>query len=69
MIGILRLRIPSKYAHRPDVDSRTAIVRELHVYGPQIPIGHHLDEGWQHKGWGSKLLRTAEEITYYEFNS
>lgn len=68
LVGILRLRIPSEYAHRPEVDSRTAIVRELHVYGPQIPIGDYVDEGWQHKGWGSKLLKTAEEITRYEFS-
>lgn len=68
LIGILRLRIPSSYAHRPEIDSRTAIIRELHVYGPQIPIGTYWDNGWQHKGWGSKLLKTAEEIAYLEFN-
>jgi len=68
LIGILRLRIPSRYVHRSEVDSRTAIVRELHIYGPQIPIGDYSEDGWQHKGWGSKLLRTAEEIAYYEFN-
>ncbi|MEM1526132.1 MAG: tRNA uridine(34) 5-carboxymethylaminomethyl modification radical SAM/GNAT enzyme Elp3 [Ignisphaera sp.] len=67
LVGLLRLRIPSSYAHRPEVDSRTAIVRELHVYGPQIPIGRYWESGWQHRGWGSKLLKLAEEIARYEF--
>lgn len=67
VIGILRLRIPSAYAHRPEIDNKTAIVRELHVYGPQIPIGNRNENAWQHKGWGSKLLKTAEEIARYEF--
>jgi len=68
VIGILRLRIPSEYAHRPEIDTRTALVRELHVYGPQIPVGRYSDEGWQHRGWGSKLLEVAEEIARYEFS-
>ncbi len=68
VVGILRLRIPSEHAHRPEIDTRTALVRELHVYGPQIPVGKHSDSGWQHRGWGSKLLREAEEIARYEFS-
>lgn len=68
VIGILRLRIPSEYAHRLEIDSKTAIIRELHVYGPQIPVNMRYDYGWQHKGWGYKLLRTAEEIARYEFS-
>ncbi|MEM4789009.1 MAG: tRNA uridine(34) 5-carboxymethylaminomethyl modification radical SAM/GNAT enzyme Elp3 [Ignisphaera sp.] len=68
LVGLLRLRIPSSYVHRPEIDSRTALVRELHVYGPQIPVGEYWEKGWQHKGWGSKLLKTAEEIARYEFN-
>ncbi len=68
LVGLLRLRIPSPMAHRPEVDSSTAIVRELHVYGPQIPIGDYDESGWQHKGWGSKLLAIAEEIARYEFS-
>ncbi|MEL9939687.1 MAG: tRNA uridine(34) 5-carboxymethylaminomethyl modification radical SAM/GNAT enzyme Elp3 [Ignisphaera sp.] len=68
LVGLLRLRIPSAKAHRPEIDSSTAIVRELHVYGPQIPIGDRNEDGWQHRGWGSKLLATAEEIAKYEFS-
>jgi elongator complex protein 3 len=69
LIGLLRLRIPSEKAHRAEIDrGRTAIVRELHVYGTQVPIGEHDDVAWQHRGWGAKLLKTAEEIARYEFS-
>jgi len=68
LVGLLRLRIPSSKAHRPEIDGRTAIVRELHVYGPQVPVDSVDPEAWQHKGWGRKLLFTAEEIARYEFS-
>ena len=68
IVGLLRLRIPSEKPHRMEIDSKTALVRELHVYGPQVPVDTHTDEAWQHKGWGKRLLRTAEEIAKYEFN-
>lgn len=67
IVGILRLRIPSDNVHRPELRSRVAVVRELHVYGPQIPVGSRDDYSWQHRGWGSKLLEKAEEISRYEF--
>lgn len=68
IVGLLRLRIPSSKAHRPEIDSRTAIVRELHVYGPQVPVNSIDPKAWQHRGWGRKLLLTAEEIARYEFS-
>jgi len=60
LIGYLRLRIPSLRAHRPEVDDSTAIVRELHVYGPEVPIGRESPHAWQHKGVGQELLSAAE---------
>jgi len=68
IIGFLRLRIPSEKAHRPEVDSRTAIVRELHVYGPQVPVGEKPLFEWQHRGWGRKLMIEAERIAQEEFD-
>lgn len=65
--GILRLRIPSDRVHRTELKGRTAIVRELHVYGMQVPVGVHDESSWQHRGWGSKLLKEAEEIAKHEF--
>ena len=67
--GFLRLRIPSENAHRWEIDGKTAIVRELHVYGPQIPVGERNSEFWQHKGLGRKLLFEAEKIAREEFDS
>ncbi|MEA1904695.1 MAG: GNAT family N-acetyltransferase, partial [Candidatus Hadarchaeota archaeon] len=38
-------------------------VRELHVYGPMVPVSERAEENeWQHRGWGRRLLRKAEEI-------
>ncbi len=64
LVGYLRLRIPSGNAHRSEIVSElTAIVRELHVYGPLVPVGRHLVKAWQHKGYGSILLSEAERIS------
>jgi elongator complex protein 3 len=64
LLGYLRLRIPSPNAHRPEITKiPSAIVRELHVYGPLVPVGRHVDEAWQHKGYGLRLLDEAEHIT------
>lgn len=60
LIGYLRLRIPSSKAHRPEVNGSTAIIRELHVYGPEVPIGRRDPEAWQHMGFGQRLLEEAE---------
>ena len=64
LIGYLRLRIPSEKAHRREIGNRPcAIIRELHVYGPLVPVGKHLAKAWQHKGYGAILLDQAERIT------
>ncbi len=65
--GFLRMRIPSKKAHRPEINDGTAIVRELRVYGQLVDVGDRLEEGWQHRGLGAKLMRKAEEIALSEF--
>ncbi len=50
LIGYVRLRINS---------DGTAAVRELKVFGRSSPLG---DRGeWQHRGFGHRLLREAEE--------
>jgi elongator complex protein 3 len=62
LIGYLRLRMPSDKANRREVTPGTAIIRELHVYGPEVPIGKRLQDAWQHTGLGRKLLAEAEAI-------
>jgi elongator complex protein 3 len=64
LIGYLRLRIPSERAHRPEVKAKPcSIVRELHVYGPLVPVGKRLAKAWQHRGYGGILLAEAERLT------
>ncbi len=50
LIGFARLRL-----------EREAFLRELHVYGKTTRIGLKGDS-WQHKGFGSKLLKEAESL-------
>ncbi|MGA8903393.1 MAG: tRNA uridine(34) 5-carboxymethylaminomethyl modification radical SAM/GNAT enzyme Elp3 [Candidatus Bathyarchaeia archaeon] len=61
LIGYLRLRLPSERAHRPEVDAVTAVIRELHVYGTEVPVGLRYGGAWQHTGLGRKLLAEAEK--------
>jgi elongator complex protein 3 len=69
LIGYLRLRIPSAKAHRPEINSiPSALVRELHVYGPLVPVGKHLTRAWQHKGYGAILLCEAERVAQEEYD-
>jgi len=69
LIGYLRLRIPSEKAHRQEVKAKPcSIVRELHVYGPLVPVGKHLAEAWQHKGYGEHLLSEAERLSREEYD-
>ena len=68
LVGYLRLRVPSAKAHRPEIKAKPcAIVRELHVYGPLVPVGKHLAKAWQHKGYGGILLSEAERIAKEEY--
>jgi elongator complex protein 3 len=69
LIGYLRLRIPSTRAHRPEINSMpSALVRELHVYGPMVPVGKHLTRAWQHKGYGATLLSEAERVAQDKYD-
>lgn len=54
LYAMLRLRLPPK--------SDTALVRELQVFGRQIPIGTHETNSAQHQKLGSKLMSKAEKI-------
>ena len=60
--GFLRLRFPSKNHFRDEITDRTALVRELHVYGNMIKIGDKNPKIGQHTGFGEKLLKEAENM-------
>ncbi len=68
LLGFLRLRIPSAKAHRIEINSKTALIRELHVYGQMAEIGQKGDELYQHMGYGEELLQEAEKIAAEEFD-
>ncbi len=58
LYGFLRLRIPKEWSVG-ELEGR-AIIREIHVYGPEAPIG---EKGViQHRGIGKQLIKRAEEI-------
>ena len=65
IFGFIRLRIPPKN-HNPVFKCLTnkGLIRELHVYGNLIPVGHNNNQDSQHKGIGRKLLHKAEQIAY-----
>jgi elongator complex protein 3 len=66
LIGFIRLRIPSVEAHRTEVKG-AGLVRELHIYGQQVAIGEKGDQGFQHRGFGARLLAEAERIAGEEY--
>jgi len=68
LISLLRLRIPSEKAHRKEINEMpSAIVREMHTYGKILAVGEK-GNGWQHKGYGKRLLAEAERIAKEEFD-
>lgn len=62
LISLLRLRIPNN-PFRPEIDSETSIIREIHTYGPEVPINSKSEDSWQHRGYGKLLLKEAEAIS------
>jgi len=69
LVGFIRFRIPSEKTHRPEIQSSSALVREIHIYGPMVPVGSRTSLGWQHKGWGEALLSEAERIASEEYDA
>lgn len=66
IFGLTRLRVPSQYfsgeAHFIPELKNAAIIREVHVFGDQIPVGFSGDHSGQHQGFGKKMLAEAEKI-------
>ena len=69
LFGLLRMRIQSKPITnlRQEVKGNLALIRELHIYGPEVPLSERKEESAQHKGLGKALLREAERIAREEF--
>ena len=72
LVGYLRLRKPSKFAHRPELnDGKTMIVREIKVVGELVPkdLKPNRYTQIQHRGFGKLLMQNAERISSQEFNA
>jgi elongator complex protein 3 len=70
LFGLLRLRINNEPLLEPSSErKRKAMVRELHIFGPEVPLGGRLAQAPQHHGLGEKLLREAERIAREEFKA
>ncbi|HEX7364213.1 MAG TPA: tRNA uridine(34) 5-carboxymethylaminomethyl modification radical SAM/GNAT enzyme Elp3 [Dehalococcoidia bacterium] len=65
IFGLLRLRLGSLAIGHGD----TAMVRELHVFGSEVPLGEKKDTAAQHRGMGLELLKEAERIARDEFKA
>jgi len=72
LVGFLRLRKPSEFAHRPELnDRKTMIVREIKVVGEMVPKDlkpDHLSQ-LQHRGFGKLLMENAEKISAEDFDA
>jgi ELP3 family radical SAM enzyme/protein acetyltransferase len=65
LLGFLRLRFGNALENSviPELKGKTAMIRELHVYGRVQPVGHKDATGTQHLGIGKTLLKIAEQLT------
>ncbi|MFH1173928.1 MAG: tRNA uridine(34) 5-carboxymethylaminomethyl modification radical SAM/GNAT enzyme Elp3 [archaeon] len=62
LLGFARMRYPSA-ALRPEITEKSALIRELHVYGSAVTLGTQGGEKeTQHKGFGKMLMEKAEEL-------
>jgi elongator complex protein 3 len=65
--GFIRLRFPSQYysgrKHFMKELDGCALIRELHIYGMQIPLNDREEGASQHFGLGKSLLEKAETIS------
>ncbi len=53
IVGYLRLRLPSV---------GPAFIRELKIFGRVVPVGGESVNDWQHRGYGTRLVKEAEEM-------
>lgn len=64
LAGFLRLSLPSATSPKTGLEdlAGAAVIREIHVYGQSLQVGHEQDGAAQHAGLGTSLMEKAEEI-------
>ena len=65
IFGLLRMRVGYSAVGNRDL----AMVRELHVFGSEVPLGERSIGAAQHRGLGAELLKEAERIARDEFQA
>jgi elongator complex protein 3 len=65
IFGVLRMRVGSLAVGNGDL----VMVRELHVFGQEVPLGEKCDGATQHRGLGLELLKEAERIARDELQA
>ncbi|MCX7912703.1 MAG: tRNA uridine(34) 5-carboxymethylaminomethyl modification radical SAM/GNAT enzyme Elp3 [Dehalococcoidales bacterium] len=68
LFAILRLRLQKTPVPALGGNYR-AVVRELHVFGPEVPLSGEVPGAIQHRGLGRTLLQEAERIAREEFGA
>ncbi|MFC1941055.1 elongator complex protein 3 [Chloroflexota bacterium] len=71
LFGLLRMRIQSNPIERlgQKLNGNLALLRELHIYGPEVPLKQQSPRAVQHRGLGKALLTEAERIAKEEFQA
>ncbi len=66
LYALLRLRRPTQEVALPELTG-AALIREVHTYGPSLPVDDHASEAVQHRGLGRTLVAEAERIAAEEW--
>jgi elongator complex protein 3 len=61
LLAFLRLTLPRRHASIDEI-RRSALIREVHVYGAMARIGERGTERAQHRGFGRRLVARAAEL-------
>jgi elongator complex protein 3 len=71
LFGLLRLRLQDKapFGVGCGKNGKMALVRELHVYGPEVPLKEQRIAAVQHHGLGKALLHKAERVATGEYGA
>jgi elongator complex protein 3 len=63
LAGFLRLSLPAREVEVEEI-RRSAMIREVHVYGVLAGLGESADGKSQHAGLGTRLIERAVEIAH-----
>jgi elongator complex protein 3 len=70
LYGLIRLRIQDQPVVNlnPGVRESCGLIRELHVFGPEVALSQRQDSAAQHRGFGRAMLKEAERLSREEFH-